>query len=396
MLIKLAIRNVFRHAARSALALATIASGAAGLLLFMAFNASVMESYRVSTVKTRYAHGAVYAKDYRGKAHAKAWEAWMPPSVLADIEAMPQVAQRFPRVSLMAFMIKDNTTLVASGEGVDGVEEAKFFDHLNFVEGEALGAHEDGIVLGQGLARGLGLKVGDEVDMSVRDIQGNMQMETMRLTGVFFTGVPAFDDTGFRCQRTLAAKVLGTDRIESIFIALKDEMGFAAFAGKVPASLEAVSFEVLDEIYYKHGVDWLSAQFAIVRAIILLIVCLGVFNVMSMTIFERTAEIATLRANGETPFEVATAQTLEAATIGVLGGVCGVLLGLIVSKLLLSGGIQLPAAPGFTRSFRVFLDISLTQALLVIGLGIATTVVSSIIPITRVLRLPLADALRRR
>jgi putative ABC transport system permease protein len=194
MRLKLAIRNVFRHGGRSALALATIASGAAGLLLFGAFNASVMQSYRNSTVKTRYAHGAVYASGYRGSAHSKPWEHWMDDSALSAIEALPEVALRFPRVSLMAFMYKDGTTLVASGEGVDGVEEAKFFDQLNFVEGGALGAREDGVLLGRGLARGLHVTVGDEVEMSVRDLQGNMQLQPLVVTGVFFTGVPAFDD----------------------------------------------------------------------------------------------------------------------------------------------------------------------------------------------------------
>jgi putative ABC transport system permease protein len=362
----------------------------------MAFNASVMESYRNSTVKTRYAHGAVYSKGYRGTAHAKPWEHWMDESALRTIEAIPDIALRFPRVSLMAFMVKDGTTLVASGEGVDGASEAKFFDQLNFVEGAALGEREDGVLLGSGLARGLNLHVGDEVDMSVRDLQGNMQLETLVVTGVFFTGVPAFDDTGFRCQRTVAARALGTNKIESIFVALKDEDGFPAFARQVPAQLEAVSFDVLDEIYYKHGVDWLGAQFAVVRAIILLIVFLGIFNVISMTIVERTAEISTLRANGETPLEIALTQMLEAATIGLLGGIAGVALGWLIATVFLASGIQLPAAPGFTRSFRIFLHVSLNHGFVVMGLGMLTAVLGSLPPILRVLRVPIAEGLRRR
>jgi putative ABC transport system permease protein len=195
---------------------------------------------------------------------------------------------------------------------------------------------------------------------------------------------------------TLAARALGTTRIESIFVALKDEDGFGDFARKIPTSLEAVPFDVLDEIYYKHGVDWLSAQFAVVRAIILLIVLLGIFNVISMTIVERTAEIATLRANGETPREIAASQMLEAATIGVLGGIAGVCVGWLAATVLLAGGIQLPPAPGFTRSFRIFLSVSWSQALWVIGLGIVTAVVGSLPPLLRVLRVPIAEGLRRR
>ena len=118
-LLILALRNVFRHASRSALSLGTIAAGAAGLFLFTGFNTGMLRQYRQTTIHTRYGHGALYPHDYLGRAHAQPWQQWInAATVLPKLRAMPEVKGAYPRVSVMAFVSKD-VSLVGAGEGVD-------------------------------------------------------------------------------------------------------------------------------------------------------------------------------------------------------------------------------------------------------------------------------------
>jgi len=71
----------------------------------------------------------------------------------------------------------------------------------------------------------------------------------------------------------------------------------------------------------------------------------GMFNVISMTVMERTAEIGTLRACGDGRFEIALGHVLEAA-LGLLGGVMGLLAGWALATGALRAGVSMPPRAG--------------------------------------------------
>lgn len=66
----------------------------------------------------------------------------------------------------------------------------------------------------------------------------------------------------------------------------------------------------------------------------LLIGILGIANTMMMSVFERTSEIGTLRAMGWKRGKVLLLIQLEAGTLGIGGGIAGVLLGWCVLRVL--------------------------------------------------------------
>jgi putative ABC transport system permease protein len=154
------------------------------------------------------------------------------------------------------------------------------------------------------------------------------------------------------------------------------------------------TFDDLDQVYYKHAVTWLDAQFAFIQGIILFMVFFGTFNPVSMTVIERTAEIGVLRANGESRFEIACGQILEAAILGMLGACLGALVAWLVSIGPLRHGIAMPPAPGLTRGLRITLGLESGGFLKVLWLGILTSVLGSLAPSWRVTHIPITDALR--
>ena len=399
LLVKLSLRNVFRNRRRSVYALATIAMGAMGLVVFMGFNRGTMNLYRANAIRARWGHGQLFVQGYRGKAHARPWEKWIaqPRSVMDRLRALPGVVDLFPRVTLNAMLVAGGQAVGGQGEGIDGVAEARFFDQLNYVEGGDFKDHAAGIVLGQGLAQGLGVQVGDAVLLVTRDGETTIRNATVTVAGVFQTGSQEFDSRAFRIPLTVAQRLLGTDRAESIAVALSRVEAWPAFAGAARAALpelEAVPFDELDQVYYRHAMEWLDAQFGFIRGIILLVVFLGIFNVISMTVMERTAEIGTLRANGDSRWEVALGHVLEAAALGLLGGVLGLLAGWGLATGPLRDGVAMPPGPGITRSFRILIELGVRDALQVQGLCVVTAVVGCLLPVWRATRLPIAEALR--
>ncbi len=256
---------------------------------------------------------------------------------------------------------------------------------------------------------GLGVSALVEIDLDVREGEfvaiagpsGSGKTTLLNvlglLTGIFHTGSHEFDSRAFRIPLTVAQALLATNRVESVAVALADVEAWPAFAESVRASfphLEAVPFDELDKIYYRHAVDWLDAQFAFIRGIILLVVFLGIFNVISMAVLERTREIGTLRANGDGRLAIALGHILEAVVLAVLGVAIGLTAGWMLSAGPLRDGVAMPPAPGITRSFRIQIEFTIADGVQVLSLAVFTAVVGCLPPVWRAVRMPIADALR--
>jgi putative ABC transport system permease protein len=398
LLIRLSCRNVTRNRYRTIYALATIAMGALGLFVFMGFNRGLMNQYRANAIRARWANGQLCTAGYRNAAWERPWEKWIqsPEATIRVVRRLPGVCGVFPRITVNAMLVSHGTTLAAQGEAIDGVAEARFFTQLNYVSGGDFKGAPEGVVLGQGLAQGLGVHVGDKLELLTRDVKGVMQKADVTVSGIFHTGSQEFDSRSFRMPLKLAQQLLGTERVETISVALSGVDAWPAFAEAARhllPQLEAVPFEELDKVYYKHAVDWLDAQFRFILGIILLVVFLAIFNVVSMTVMERTQEIATLRANGESRLEIATGHVLEAAVLGIVGGFIGLAVGWVLTVGPLAKGIAMPPAPGITRSFRIVIELAWRDAGQVLALCTATAIAGCLLPVGRAVRIRIAAAL---
>lgn len=163
-------------------------------------------------------------------------------------------------------------------------------------------AREDGIILGKGLADGLGVHVGVQVVLLVQRGANQTVNTKVTVSGIFHTGSYDLDYRISRIPLKLAQALLQTSKVESIAVGLSSLGGwpsFVAAAKKGFPELEAVPFDELDRVYYRHAVDRLDSQFTFIKAIVIVIVFLGIFNTISMRIMEGIGEIGALRANGE-------------------------------------------------------------------------------------------------
>ncbi|MBJ7608212.1 MAG: FtsX-like permease family protein [Candidatus Dormibacteraeota bacterium] len=119
----------------------------------------------------------------------------------------------------------------------------------------------------------------------------------------------------------------------------------------------------------------------------LLVAGVGIFNVMHSVLASRYLEIAMLKAIGYRPRSMFTVLALEAAVIGLAGGVVGTLVGLAVS-----GGIT--AAVARAVAIQAPLVIDAGTVALGVALGLGSTVVFALLPIVRAARLRPLSMLR--
>lgn len=399
MLIRLALRNLLRNPRRTAAVLLTIAMGTGSLFIFHGFNAGIMNQYRDNTVHARFGHGQVNTRGYREQVFEVPQDHWVADwqRVGDRLRGIPGVELLFPRVGFSALVTNGRVTVSGRGEAIDGAVESRFFTTLNIVDGHTLADEPDGILLGRGIARALDAHKGGKLTVMVRDAQGRINRAELTVVGVFHTGLREIDDTLLRIPLAQGQKLLGTDRVELIALGLRsidDWPAVQQVIAKEFPELEATPFAELDKVYYQHSVDWLAAQFGVIRLIILSIVVLGIFNTVSVSVLERKQEIGNLRANGESVAEVTWLLALEGAGLGILGAALGITLALAIDATFLREGILMPPAPGITRQFHVLIEFQPTMALFAFVLGAAATLLATMLAALRVVRMPIGEALR--
>lgn len=395
----LALRGLFRNPRRTLAVLITIALGTGSIFIFHGFNAGIMNQYRENAIHALYGYGQIFTKGYREKVFEKPWDHWIDkwPALNADLKKTKGVTQVFPRVQFFALLTNGRVTISGRGEGIDGAQEASFFNAINVEQGEMLSTQADGILLGRGLARALDVKPGDRVTVLGNTINGSINGLDLVVSGIFHTGSPGFDDVLFRVQLKQAQTLLDTEKLETVALGLSSLDDWDGAAKSIEAAhpeLEVVPFAELDKVYYQHSVDWLKSQFAVIQVIILTIVLLGIFNTVATGILERKKEIGNLRANGESVADIMKLLAWEGLFLGIFGSTLGIAIALLLNLLFLRHGLLMPPAPGLTRQFVVLIELQPYMALQTFAVGVVTAFIGTMIAGWKVAKMQIGEALR--
>lgn len=124
-----------------------------------------------------------------------------------------------------------------------------------------------------------------------------------------------------------------------------------------------------------------------IAAVSLIVGAVGVANTMFTSVLEKTKEIGIMKAIGARNKDVMRIFLLNAALIGLVGGIIGIFFGAILSGLL-------PALMGETGMLRGGTLVSLNSVALAVSVSIGIGILSGIIPAYRASKLKPVDALR--
>jgi putative ABC transport system permease protein len=187
-------------------------------------------------------------------------------------------------------------------------------------------------------------------------------------------------DTGSTSLTLRAADGTSPDELRDRVASTLPE-GFEALTGD-QASQRATE-QVGDEF-----LDAFEVSLLVFTGVALLVAAFSIFNTFSVVLAQRTRESALLRAVGATRRQVLGSITLEAAIVGVLAAVGGVIVGLGLAVGLTEGmgslGIDLPGG----------ITVEPSSLLVAAGVGLVVTLVASLAPAVRASRVAPLAALR--
>ncbi len=397
----LAFRNVFRQRSRTALTLGAIIFGVAALILTSGFVQDFFIQLREATIHSQFGHLQIYKKDYYELGRKAPFQYMLddPDRLVAKLSQLEWVADVTPRISLTGLLSNGRTTFPVIGEGVDPEKDEGLASHIKLISGTRLGRKDVfTMIIGQGVANSLNLKVGDSTTLLVNTREGAINTFDFKIAGVFQTFSKEFDDRAVRIPLGAAQELLATKAAHSLVFALTDTLHTDDVALELRRILPADQFEIKTWYqladFYQKAVDLYERYFLVLHIIILGLVLLSVANSVNMTIFERTGEFGTLMAlgnRGRAVFKLILQETLVLALIGsIAGAVLGVTLALIISAI----GIPMPPMPNTNSGYTALIRIVPWELAKAFTIGFCATLCAALLPARRASKLDVVDALR--
>lgn len=397
-----AIRNVFRHRARSAATLAAIAFGVASLILAGGFIQDIFVQLGEAIIHSQTGHIQITKIGYsEGKnRNPEKYLIENPQELKAEIQkTTSQIETISARLTFSGTLNNGRRDLGIIGEGVEPDLENKLGSHLQFVAGRALQeSDKDGIIVGQGVAKALGLNLGDRVTLLATLSQGAVNTLDFEVVGVFQSFSKEFDARAIRIPLSSAQTLMDTQAAHLIVVSLAHTESTAQIAEAMQTMLSAKGYTVTAwnrlSDFYEKTVELYDRQFGVLRLIILVMVLLSVANSVNMTLFERTREFGTMLAIGDSNATVFKLIIIENLCLGLMGAVVGMFVGLLSALAISAIGIPMPPPPNANIGYIAQIRLEPASIIAAGTIGFLACIFATILPARRASRLDIGEALR--
>lgn len=403
IVLRLAWRNLWRHARRTWLTIGAMVFSNTLLVFMISFQFSMYGLMIDNTLQVFSGHLQVQAPGYK------------------DDQKMRQVV---PDVQRLADRLRDELDsdsiaargwafgLASSDErsygiGIYGVEpgyETRVSNIPGLVkDGEYLERSDAmEIVIGTMLARNLRVGVGDELTLLGSGLDGSFAAAVVTIVGVFDSGVKEID-------RNIAEMPLAA--FQDMFY--MDGAGhqvviLASTLDEVPLLEQRVAATLPDGLVVH---DWNALQPGLKQAIqadmssaffmygiLVILVAFSVLNTQLMSVLERTHEFGVVMALGMKPGRLGRLIMLETALMGLIGFLFGAAAGALLTYWFSVNGLTYPGMEEMVANFnlpgRVYPQVSLLKTVFGPAVVFLFTLLAAAYPAWRLRRLHPVEAMR--
>lgn len=403
--VSLAVRNLFRNRRRTLVTLLLVMVGCIAMGLARGYFVQTLHGLQEIAIRSGFAgslgSGHVVLKDGRTLTEEERYVLEFgfdnAEEIIAVAETLPNFDYALPRTQISGLASNGERSITFRGYSVDAKAEAELRRGLkdiadraeSFSLGEELLAMEEvpfGALIGQGMAKALGVAKGDTILLLATTVDGAVNAIDVTIVDLLTTGSEEVDRFFLVTAHETAVNLINSDRIGEISFALQDPSRLEQFRSDLAAKLatvapdQAFSIAGWEEagIYYPAVRDLFTFMFGFLEVIIVALVLISSWNVINMTVMERVREIGTLRAVGIRQRSIASMFILEVLILGLFSIVLGFLLQALIVYAVNNAGIVMPPPPGGNQGFilkvRFFTEYHPTIAAAVIVALLASSI----------------------
>ena len=401
-LVRLAFRNVFRQRLRSALTLGAIAFGVLGLVVSGGFVHDIFIQLGEAVVHSQSGHIQIAREGFftYGSQSSEKFLIGNPGAIASRVQALPEVAQVMGRFHFSGLLGNGRTTLPIVGEGIEPEKEAKLGTYMTIKTGRNLQPGQPlGMLVGEGVARALDLKPGDPVSLVTPSAEGAMNSLDCDVVGTFQSFSRDYDDRAVKILLPAAQDLLGTPGANLLVVELRSTSDTVRATTAIRQLLAGSGLEVRNWMelndFYGKTVELYDRQFGILRLIVLVMVLLCVANTVNMSLFERIPEFGTMCALGDRRSKVLALVMTEGLILGLVGSAIGLALGILLALALSAVGIPMPPPPNSNLDYMAQVRIVPVVIAGAAAVGVAATLLATVVAARRVTGFSIVDALRR-
>ena len=340
-------------------------------------------------VERRYAGGAIALSGVKPKEELRGIRNPTPRIMalnnIPDVAAAPNLRGEV----VMRYGGKDVSTALVGIEPklerrVSKIEEDMTAGRLADLYGVA-----NGVILGQGLADKLGVKIG--ATLSVSSPAGILLK--MKVVGLFYTGIVAMDQSqGYALLKRVQVLLDRPNVVNAIHLRLADAIQAQALARRIEGRLgyrteswQEANQGILEVFEIRNVIIYSTV------GSILIVAAFGIFNIVSTITFEKVRDIAILKSIGFEERDIRRLFLFEGLLMGCVGTLLGWALGYVLYRLL--GAVRVEVSL-FTQWTRLPVLFSFAHYLIAGGAAIIAATIAGYLPARKAARLNPVDIIR--
>lgn len=396
LVLKLALRNLYRNFRRTLL---TVLSMSVGYIVLVA-TLSLSEGSYSNTIRlfTEQQTGdlQVHADNYlaRPGLHKVITDV---DSISPAISLLPQVVSVSPRIYSAVLAYGESKSYPAQLVGLGSLRDQQLLQR-RLSQGQVAGLdrvdtdQRFGLIVGQNLARQLRLGMGNEIVLISEGLDGSIANDLFYIAGIVDAKHKA-DATRVYLSLPVAQEFLTMGQsVHQLVVRLQSPDGARDIAkrlnGQFDQRYRASPWQEIEETFYNSmQADKQGGHFAIM--IVMLIVSVGVLNTILMSVLERVREFGVIMALGTPVRQVAALIITESMLLALAACILGGLIALPANLYLQAVGIPLstPVDMGGMQLAAIKGEVSVLTMIVPMVVVIVSTLLVACYPAYKISRL---------
>ncbi|MBN1957477.1 MAG: ABC transporter permease [Desulfuromonadales bacterium] len=404
MLYRLALRNIWRNRRRTLLTLSAMIVSSALLILCLGVFSGMLRDLLATATEQYYGHLVISARGYQDDRDL--FRYFSDRESLSFLSHTDVILGTSPRLRNFGLLSHRQDSAPAEVLGILPEREKKVTGLQDaLVAGTYLSANDhDGVVLGSGLARRLGVAPGAQLVFVTQAADGSIGNDLLTVRGVFRTGDAGHDNSLALVPLIWLQNILTLPgQLHEIAVRTNQPLNAAVlaerFRKRLPDSLEILDWgQMLPEM--REVVASYDVSRMIIVTILYIATGLGILNTFFMSVMERTREFGVLKALGMKPGQIRWMVFLETLFMGCLALVCGVVVGVALSLYMARFGIDLSGTltpityAGGTILPRLYAVIEPANIIIPAACLLFVSLLAGFFPARRAARMQPIDAIR--